>query len=95
MFTLRQSPRFRRKLKKLIRTNRTFIQPVNSVLLLLAESPGHPRLKSHKVLDSDGRPAFSVSVTDDIRIIWEYAEDAATIDLLDIGGHSGAGKVYR
>jgi len=39
--------------------------------------------------------AFSSKVTGDLRIIWNFNEDQIqVIDLLDIGGHSGNGKVY-
>ena len=62
----------------------------------LERDPLYPSLKSHKVRDRQGYEAFSSYVTGDLRIIWDYAEDEVDIlDLLDLGGHEGSGKVYR
>lgn len=62
----------------------------------LERDPTARTLRSHKVLDSDGKPAFSSYVTGDLRIIWRYAEDELDVlDLTDVGGHSGSKKVYR
>ena len=69
---------------------------MDSVLERLAADPRDPTLRSHKVTAWDGRVAFSVEVTGDLRIIWRYNEgEADLLDLIDLGGHSGAGKVYR
>ena len=68
---------------------------INNVLLLLADDPRDARLKSHKVIDRDGEPAFSSEVTGDLRIVWTYGETPNTLVLLDFGGHSGSKKVYR
>lgn len=44
---------------------------------------------------------FSSRVTGNLRIIWRYAEKEGSlkelqiISLVDVGGHSGAKKVYK
>lgn len=92
MFTLRRSPRFVRKLKK----DRTLQEPFFEVFEQLERDPTARTLRSHKVLDADGKPAFSSYVTGDLRVIWRYAEDERDVlDLTDVGGHSGSKKVYR
>jgi len=53
-------------------------------LLLLAENPHHPSLRSKSV---KGFPAvFESSVTMGIRILWKYKNDS-TMYLSDIGHH--------
>lgn len=96
MFTLRRSPRFVRKLKKLLKKDRALQASFLEVFEQLERDPTARSLRSHKVLDIDGKPAFSSFVTGDLRIIWRYAEDELDVlDLTDVGGHSGAKKVYR
>lgn len=95
MFELRPLPRFRRNLKKLLRKDRALAKPVSRTLTLLAHDPRNTALQTHKVVADDGRKVFSSEVTSDLRIIWRYSpERLEQIDLLNIGGHSGAKKVY-
>ena len=43
-----------------------------------------------------GKRVYSSAVTGDLRILWQFhPTEADTIELLDIGGHSGSKKVYR
>ena len=63
---------------------------------LLERDPHTPALKSHKITRHSGKTALSSRVNADIRIIWDYHDGRAQIlDILDIGGHSGSGKVYK
>ncbi|CAN5810909.1 type II toxin-antitoxin system RelE/ParE family toxin [soil metagenome] len=94
MFTLNTKPCFDRELNKLLKKQPELAEQVRLVLVLLQANPRDPRLKSHKATDSDGNPVFSVEVTGDIRIAWDYGEPGV-IDLLRVGGHSGSKKVYR
>ena len=94
MFELAPKPRFTRELKKLVKKQPELAETVKMVLARLRENPRDPRLKSHKAYDSDGVPLYSVEVTGDIRIGWDYGEPGV-IDLLRIGGHSGSKKIYR
>lgn len=94
MFTLNTKLRFARELEGLLKKQPELDEQVRSVLTLLEANPRDPRLKSHKATDSDGNSVFSIKVTGDIRIAWDYGE-AGVIDLLRIGGHSGSKKVYR
>ena len=94
MFTLNRKSRFERELKKLLKKQPELAEQVRSVLTQLQTNPRDPQLKSHKAFDSDGNPVFSVEVTRDIRIAWDYGEPDV-IDLLRIGGHSGTNKIYR
>ena len=63
----------------------------------MKSDPYAKTLKTHKAIAKiDGRQAMSSYVTDDIRIIWRfYGDKCEIIDLIDIGGHSGKGKVYK
>ena len=91
MFNLVLTTYFAKKLKKLVSKNQSLKEKVKSTLLGLAENPNNPKLRSHKVSD-----VYSSRVTGDIRIIWQYGKDGEIQirELLDIGGHSGAKKVY-
>jgi mRNA-degrading endonuclease YafQ of YafQ-DinJ toxin-antitoxin module len=98
VYTLRATPTFRRKLKRLIKTDAELRNRVRKTLELHATDPMSPSLRSHKVLDSTGTPSFSSFVTGDVRISWDYdrtTNETRIIDLLDVGGHSGSQKVYR
>jgi mRNA-degrading endonuclease YafQ of YafQ-DinJ toxin-antitoxin module len=95
MFLLLFTPRFRRDYRHLSKRDHALEARIDEILALLAENPRDPRLKSHKVTDRSGEPAFSSEVTGDVRIIWLYGEEPNTLVLLDIGGHSGSKKVYR
>ena len=96
MFTLNFNGKFLRKEKKLTKNNPRFKKAVSKAIELLADNPDNPILKSHKVKDKSGNPAFSSRVTGDIRIIWNYNKNEINvIDVLDIGGHEGKDKVYK
>jgi mRNA-degrading endonuclease YafQ of YafQ-DinJ toxin-antitoxin module len=62
---------------------------------LVSENPFIPELHTHKVISKEFGSAFSSRVNGDIRIIWNYDKfGVMTILLLDLGGHSGFGRVY-
>ena len=43
-----------------------------------------------------GKRVYSLAVTGDLRILWQlHATGVDTIELLDIGGHSGTKEVCR
>jgi mRNA interferase YafQ len=95
MFALVPQPKFSRKLKRLLRKDKTLEVPIRNTLSLLADDPATPKLKTHKVL-IEGERLFSSSVTGDLRIVWRYVPTGLeVIDLLDIGGHEGGKKVYK
>ncbi len=71
MFKLRFEKRYLRKYHKLVKNNQRLKAEISKTLRLLSEDPFSPALKSHKVIDSSGEPAFSVQVTGDIRIIFQ------------------------
>ena len=96
MFRFNLKPHFTRRYSKLVKRNRVLEATVDNVLERLAANPRDPSLRSHKVTAWDSRVAFSVEVTSDLCIIWCYNEGKADLlDLIDLVGHSGAGKVYR
>ena len=71
-------------------------QKILNALELLRHDPNDQRLRSHKVFGKNGQLAFSSRVTADVRILWDYRKGKTRIlDLFDLGGHSGARKVYR
>ncbi len=95
MFTLRRSKRFARKLKKIIKADKSLAEKFLLAFQQLEENPSHPALRTHKVIDADGQKSFSSYVTSDLRIIWDYADDESDLlDLIDVGGHSGGKKIY-
>lgn len=53
-------------------------------LLLLAENPLHPSLRTKRIKGTDD--LFECSVNMDIRVIWFYEGDAMII-LVDVGHH--------
>ena len=95
MFTLSLKSRFQRDYRRLTRRDSSLEAKLDEVLLLLADNPRDARLKSHKVTDRNGEPAFSSEVTGDLRIIWTYGDTPNSLVLLDFGGRSGSKKVYR
>lgn len=96
MYRLRFEKRYLRKYRSLVKNNPGLKATISKTLRLLSQDPFTPSLTSHKVFDSEGEPAFSVRVTGDLRIIWEYSKtERDAIDILDIGGHSGSKKVHR
>ncbi|MDJ0659958.1 MAG: type II toxin-antitoxin system mRNA interferase toxin, RelE/StbE family [Crocosphaera sp.] len=82
--------RFRRAFKKLIKKNPELQNRITRVLILLAEDPLTPSLKSHK-LTGNLSNLWSCSVTYDCRIIFILTQDEdaeeAIIILVDIGSH--------
>lgn len=54
------------------------------------------RLITHKVGTKNLGKRYSSRVDGDLRLIWDFDEnDRLILLLLDIGGHSGAKKVYK
>lgn len=69
---------------------------IKKALKLFEKDPYYPSLKTHKVNSRLFGKKNSIWVTGDIRIIWSYKEGTIEIvDILDIGGHTGKGKVYQ
>lgn len=69
---------------------------IQKALKLLAQNPSYPALKTHKVDTKTYGQKWSSRVTGDLRIIWDYdSQNRLIILLLDVGGHSGAHKVYK
>ncbi len=98
MYSLSFRPKFLRKYRK-YQKQASLRKKIDQTLELLSLDPRSPKLRSHnhKVFDSTGMPAFSSSVTNDIRIIWDYdhtVKQGYVLDIIDIGGHSGSSKVY-
>ncbi len=89
-------PTFTKTYQKLLAKNRDLEMRIGKCFELLSENPQHPSLKSHKVQTPDFGEKWSSRVTGDIRLIWDFDENNNLIILvLDIGGHSGSGKVYK
>lgn len=96
MYFLQPTNKFLRKSKKLIKKQPDLKNKIENVFLCLAEEPFSSKLKTHKVNDIDGIPAYSSTLTKDLRIIWDFRYGKPQIlDILDIGGHSGKNKVYQ
>ena len=96
MYKIDTQPTFERSYLKLADKNPELIKRIGKTLKLLKANPNYPSLKSHKIQTPDFRERWSSRVTGDIRLIWDFDEENNLVILvLDIGGHSGGGKVYR
>jgi len=82
---------FKRAFNKLIKKNPELQVKITNVLILLAEDPFSPSLKSHK-LTGILSGLWSCSVSYDCRIIFTFAKDEdlaeSLIILVDIGSHN-------
>lgn len=95
MIIINKTKYFLKKAKKLLNKNLQLILKVNETVELLQNNPKDLKLASHKVKTPKFGYCFSSSITGDLRLIWRYNNGLVEIiDLLDIGGHSGGGKVY-
>ncbi len=96
MYEIEFQPSFIKTYQKIIRKNPSLAERIDKALFLLKNTLRHPSLKSHKVQTPDFGVCWSSRVTGDIRLIWDFDEDNNVVILvLDIGGHSGSGKVYQ
>jgi addiction module RelE/StbE family toxin len=84
-----ETGKFIRKANKLVRKNKFLDRKLEVVLDKLVSNPFDPSLKTHK-LKGKLSEFYSASVTDDIRIIFQFAEDKndLSILLLSIGSHN-------
>jgi addiction module RelE/StbE family toxin len=82
--------RFKRAFKKLIKKNPELKNQITNALILLAQEPFTPSLKSHK-LTGNLSDLWSCSVNYDCRIIFIFSQDedleTSLIILVDIGSH--------
>ncbi len=96
MYTIKLDPLFKKPYRKLTEGNNQLKIAVRKAFKLLEVDPKYPSLHSHKVQTPTFGEKWSSRVTGDIRIIWDFDEDNnLIIFVLDIGGHSGSGKVYK
>ncbi len=96
MFTFLVTDPFKTSREKVVGNDEQLQKRLKTFLQKLTMNPLHPSLKSHKVNTQNHGVRWSSRVTDDIRVIWDYAADQRlAILLLDIGGHSGTHKVYK
>ena len=85
---------FKRSFKKIVRKNSQLKDRITEVLILLADDPFTPSLKSHRL---GGKLAglWSCSVAYDCRVIFSLSEDEEILEifilLVNIGSHD---KVY-
>lgn len=94
-FSLNFSGPFLKKAKKLTRKNPDLKRELNKVVSILKVNLFFPSLRTHKVESKFG-PVRSSRVTKDIRIIWNFNGEIATVlDILGSGGHSVSKKVYK
>ncbi|MCL2213474.1 MAG: type II toxin-antitoxin system YafQ family toxin [Oscillospiraceae bacterium] len=81
MYKISPTKQFEKSLKRLSSKEQ---KSVATKLLLLAQNPMHPSLRTKKIKGIDN--TFECSVNMDIRIIWFYEGDKIIV-LLDIGHH--------
>jgi mRNA interferase YafQ len=81
---------FKRAFKKITKKNPQLQERIVEVLILLAEDPFTPSLKSHK-LGGNLEGLWSCSVAYDCRIIFNFSQDEQVLEifilLVDIGTH--------
>ncbi len=96
MYKLNPSKKFERKSKKLLKQNILLQKKIFAFFEIFTINPFYSSLKTHKVNDINNDTNYSSRLTGDLRIIWNFNNGTAEIlDLIDIGGHSGADKVYK
>lgn len=96
MYKLIYTKPFQKELKKLISKFRITEEKLGKTFYLLESNPFHPSLKTHQVEAKHFGKTWSSRVDGDLRVIWNFdKDDQIKILLLDIGGHSGKGKVYN
>ncbi len=96
MYQLKLEHQFHRTFSKLTKKDHALKKRIVKTLDQLRQDPRYPSLKSHKVETKRYGVRWSSSVTDDIRIIWDFDEHQnLSILILDVGGHSGKHKVYK
>jgi len=87
---------YKTKYEKITRKNLKLKRQIVKVHELLSLDPRNSSLKSHKVNTVNFGPAWSSSVSGDIRIIWSYdQQNNLVILILTLGSHSGSSKVYK
>jgi len=82
MYQLVLGPAFQRQLKKIIKKKPRLKNKIKRIFYLLQKNINHSSLKLHKL---SGQSNWSVSVTDDIRIIFHL--EGKQIFCLQIGSH--------
>ena len=81
MFRLIPDKHFTKNYKKL---TVQLQKQIDNKLLLFAENPNHPSLRTKRIQGAE--QLFESSVNMDIRLIWHYEDDKLII-LLDVGHH--------
>jgi len=81
------SPSFKKKVRLIHKNNLKLYLKANKTIKLFIENPNHPSLRLHKLNHSS---RWSMSVTMDIRITYEYFKGC--ILLVNIGTHD---EVYK
>lgn len=90
------SKSFLRDSKKLIEKNEKLKVMLHHTLSLLKIDPYFPTLRSHKVIGRLTGEAHSSWVNGDVRVLWEFDQkEIKLLNVLAIGGHSGAHKIYN
>lgn len=96
MYKITPSSHFLRKVKKILRKDNSLKKHLEYTLSVLEGNLFNEYLKTHLVIQKNGKKGFSSYVTDDLRVIWKYEnKKAKLIGLVDFGDHSGKNKVYQ
>jgi mRNA-degrading endonuclease YafQ of YafQ-DinJ toxin-antitoxin module len=96
MYKIKTKSYFDKKFKKITKNNLFLQKRIPSTIKVLRQDPKYPGLHSHKVHSALGDYAWSIRVTGDIRIIWDYhPSEIDTLLLLDLGSHTGRLSVYK
>jgi len=84
--------RFHRRFKKQYKKLPDHLkQKTKQIIQQFMENPFEPSLRNH-ALTGRMQDLRSISVTGDMRIIFQESNDYAVVIFLDVGGH---GKVYK
>lgn len=94
MYNLTLTPEFIEKVEKRTEKDHLFNKKVKKALLLLAQDPFYPSLRTHKANVKAYGIRWSSWIEGDWRMIWDY-NGKNIIVLLTVGTHSGRTKVYQ
>ncbi len=95
-YRLVKTTRFQKKTSRLVSRNEPLRKKISKTLKTLQKNPFFSGLKTHKVQSRIYGIKYSSRVSKDVRIIWNFDEqNKVCLLLLDLGSHSGSGKVYH
>lgn len=85
---------FEKKSSKLFKKSNKLRKRFFKTLFQILEEPFYKGLKTHKVNSPKWGEVYSSRITNDLRVLWDFAGNGLIILVIDIGGHEGSKSVY-